>query len=96
MGENLNVATGECPDTILLSGELDIASAPKLASALHSTRRSIVLDLSRVTFMDVAGLRVIEEAAHRLRSRGVRLVTRGAQGEPARLLSLAGAQYRAV
>jgi anti-anti-sigma factor len=90
------LVAGEDPGTILLAGELDMASAPTLASALRGVRRSLVLDLSRVTFMDVAGLRVIEEAAHRLRERGARLVTRGATGEPARLLSLAGAQYRAA
>ena len=48
------------------SGELDVASAPTLWSALAGEvtegRRAITLDLSRLTFSDCAGLRPIRRA----------------------------------
>ncbi|MEA2292390.1 MAG: hypothetical protein QOE86_29, partial [Solirubrobacteraceae bacterium] len=37
----LDLVAGEDPGTILLAGELDMASAPTLASALRGVRRSL-------------------------------------------------------
>jgi len=58
-------------------GELDIASAPglehSLLHALESGAQSIVLDLTAVTFIDPAGLRVLLWAAGRSRGEGDRL-----------------------
>jgi anti-sigma B factor antagonist len=49
--------------TIVLSGELDVASAAvleqALADACDSGAREVVLDLSRLEFMDSTGLRAI-------------------------------------
>ena len=55
---------------IAVQGELDIATCPELAAALAmqaALRRSIVLDLRGVEFMDSIGLRLLlqaREAAH--------------------------------
>jgi anti-anti-sigma factor len=85
----LDMRPGEDPGTVVLAGELDMASAPALAAALRDARRPLaaprlVLDLSGVTFMDIAGLRAIEGA----RVGGRPLAVRGASGQPARLLAL--------
>ncbi len=49
---------------LLVAGELDIVTASRLARRLANSRSIRVLDLSRVTFIDAAGLRVIVEATH--------------------------------
>ncbi|HEX5936424.1 MAG TPA: STAS domain-containing protein [Actinomycetota bacterium] len=49
-----------------LEGELDMATAPDLAELLRETGSAsepILLDFSRISFMDSSGLRVILEAA---------------------------------
>lgn len=56
---------------LMLSGELDISSASALEHELREaeSRRPpvIVLDLDRLEFMDVSGLRAILDAARRAR-----------------------------
>ena len=90
----LEVIEGEVPGTILLAGELDMASADILAAALRVPRPApaarVVVDLGGLTFMDMAGLRSLQDARRELLELGVRLVAQGATGEPARLLRLAG------
>ena len=58
-------------------GELDIASAPglehSLLHVLEGSASSIVLDLTAVSFIDPAGLRVLLWAAGRSREEGDRL-----------------------
>lgn len=52
--------------TLGLSGELDIATADQLQSALNQVQASeggeLVIDLSGVSFMDSTGLRLLIEA----------------------------------
>ncbi len=54
---------------VLAAGEIDIAVVPELEAALGSAERSaaaaVVLDLSRVTFIDSSGIRVLVECARR-------------------------------
>ena len=73
---------------ITVSGELDMANADSFSHALKQAidgqASAIVVDLSRLSFMDSAGLRPLVAAArgsHDLR-------VRKPQGEPARLLQL--------
>jgi anti-sigma B factor antagonist len=60
--------------TLLLSGDIDVASAPTLGGALahvpmdRDTR--LVLDLSRVTFIDSTGIRAIVVAQELCAQRG--------------------------
>jgi anti-sigma B factor antagonist len=62
---------------IRIQGELDIATAPALESALlhalDSGAASIVLDLERVSFIDSMGLRVLVWAARESHEDGDRL-----------------------
>jgi anti-anti-sigma factor len=62
-------------ETVLrVSGEVDLASAPALASRIsaHSKNR-LTLDLRQVSFMDCQGLAVLRSAAARARTTGHRL-----------------------
>ena len=74
-------------------GEIDIDTAPplglELAAALK-THREVVLDLSRVTFMDCSGLRALDHARHVASEHDSRLLLRGAQASVLRLLKLTG------
>ena len=63
---------------VALSGELDLATAPKLEDELrHVEARKpelIVLDLQALSFMDSSGLRSVLSADARAREAGRRLV----------------------
>jgi anti-anti-sigma factor len=66
------------------TGELDIASAPRLERSLLSERRPgdrVVLDLADLEFLDSTGLRVIVQAVEAARTGGWDLTLR--QGRPA-------------
>ena len=46
-------------DVATVRGELDIATAPALASAIEGTSGRIVVDLTDTTFLDSTGLRTL-------------------------------------
>ena len=77
---------------IMLSGELDLASAPTLSTALFSTigadSRRIVIDLARLSFMDSSGVQVIASARIAQAERGGELVLRGPDHNVRRLFDL--------
>ncbi len=61
---------------IVVTGELDIATTPRLAAALSRPGYAtglVILDLRHVTFIDATGLAVILASARRLRSADRRL-----------------------
>ena len=61
-----------------LLGELDLSTVGKVQEELRRVERSspptVVIDLSRVTFLDSTGLRCIVTADERARDEGRRLV----------------------
>jgi anti-anti-sigma factor len=79
---------------ITATGELDIAVAPELESALAAEDASAVLvDLTEVTFLDSAGLRVLLLASERLRRAETPLALAVAPESPVRrMLSLTEAE----
>jgi anti-sigma B factor antagonist len=60
-------------ELLLVEGELDIATAPRLISvmnrAVQEALRSLVVDLSQVDFMDSTGLALLINAHRRLTRR---------------------------
>jgi len=73
-------ACGSGAVVVELTGELDIATAPSLSAVLSDLRlRSarpgllVLLDLSRLDFCDISGLRAMTCAGRRLAERGARL-----------------------
>lgn len=80
----LDLTTEESPQSIrlVLSGELDISSAPQVEEALGRAEAEapplIMLDLRGLDFMDSTGLRTVVGADARAREGGRRLaVVRG-------------------
>ena len=77
---------------LVVSGELDLASAEQLDSQLKRIESSepamIVLDLRELEFMDSTGLRTVLAADARARERGGRLVVVRAPDEVNRVFQL--------
>jgi anti-sigma B factor antagonist len=74
-------------------GELDIATAPRLAQTLRSAElcaRRLVLDLRDVVFMDCCGVQVIVNASIRARQAGGRLVVVRGPSSVDRVFGLTG------
>jgi anti-sigma B factor antagonist len=78
---------------VVVTGELDLATAPALDHALHDARargRLVVLDLSGVSFCDSSGLHVIVRANQRARHEHRRLVIVRGSEQVQRLFALTG------
>ena len=76
------------------AGELDLASAPTLRTTLARLLRgghgNLVVDLSRLTFSDCAGLRPVRWAMREGRAVGTTVELRGAVPAVRRVLELTG------
>ena len=76
-----------------LHGELDLATAPLLASALDAQAagcQQLELDLGGLVFCDLVGLTALEHAQQRLRDRGCQMTVYGIHGQLRRLLEIEG------
>jgi len=98
MGESgqLDIDVTRDTDRVVLSldGELDMATAPRLQSAIDelalTAMPAMVLDLRELQFIDSTGLRVILAALQSARDRGQEFaITRGSP-QVERLLSITG------
>ena len=93
---NLTIRSGRESDvhTIALSGELDLATADELQLELErvesSDARAIVVDLSRLTFMDSTGVRLLVTAHARSRADADRLTLLRGPRAVQRVLELSG------
>ena len=84
-----SVSTGN--PVVFLSGEIDMATAQALASALSPWVRAggpVILEFSAVSFMDSTGLHVLIGAAKALGERGC-IIIHGAHGATSTLLRMA-------
>jgi anti-anti-sigma factor len=64
-------------DVLLVSGEIDLSTAPQLGPALEDAVGSgaaLIVDLTRVGFLDSAGVRVLAVADARATAQGGRLL----------------------
>lgn len=90
----LSIGSSESGRTWLRAGgELDLAVAPALSSALRAgilESTWVHLDLAAVTFLDCSCLGVLVTAAHRLRHCGGDLVLTSVNKDAARVIALAG------
>jgi anti-sigma B factor antagonist len=74
-----------------ISGEVDISTAPQLRERLQQLEsRSVVVDLSAMTFIDSTGLGVLVGAFKRLRESGGDLVLRAPTLSARKVLELTG------
>jgi anti-sigma B factor antagonist len=78
-------------DVVVVRGEIDLASAPKLEKALAKfSKKEVFLDLRKTEFMDSAGLKVLITQRSRLDESGGALRLVVGEGPVMRLLELAG------
>lgn len=76
-------------DVIVVTGEVDLASAPRVESAIAGfSGQEVVLDLRGVEFMDSAGLKVLLNQRSRLDDSGGTLRLVLGEGAVMRLLEL--------
>ncbi len=79
---------------VSILGEVDLATAPTLQALLRSLvegdHRPIVLDLSRLAFMDASGLQVLADVSGRLAPSHGELVVRSAPLATLRILGITG------
>lgn len=77
---------------LVAQGELDLATAPTLADQLTEAERGrpgvLTLDLSGLSFISVAGMRVVLDAARRAKREGRSLVVLNPQPHVRRLFAL--------
>lgn len=77
-----------------LAGELDVVTAPwlldRMSDALTPSDRKVSLDLSALTFVDVAGVRAVAAIDDVLKQAAGKLEVRGLQGGPLRAARLLG------
>ena len=76
--------------TVVVSGELDLATVPRLSATVteHSDASLLVVDLNAVTFIDSSGVRVLIEAERACGRSGSRLVVLAGDGPVRRVLDL--------
>lgn len=78
---------------LILTGELDLATVPRLSAALHRAQadaRRVVLDLSALDFIDCSGGHLIVAADHSARGAGGQLVVVRGSAAVARFFTLTG------
>jgi anti-sigma B factor antagonist len=82
------------PPVLTVRGEVDLASAPKLAAAMTELMdrgyTNVAVDLGSVEFIDSSGLGVLVGSLRRLRDDGGDLVLRAASPAVTRILELTG------
>ncbi|TMM20305.1 MAG: STAS domain-containing protein [Actinobacteria bacterium] len=82
------------PPVMTVRGEVDLASAPKLAAAMTELidrgYSHVAVDLGAVEFIDSSGLGVLVGSLRRLREQDGDLVLRAASPAVARILELTG------
>jgi anti-sigma B factor antagonist len=79
---------------VAVEGELDLAAAPELRKSLaglpEDGESEIVLDLTRLDFIDSTGLSVLVMAFHRTRAAGGSFVMRNPSQQVMRILEITG------
>jgi anti-sigma B factor antagonist len=79
---------------VVVLGEVDLASAnqfeQEIVSLLDGGNGRLVLDLSQLTFMDVAGIRALVRCHQRAVKLGTNLQLIPGSSEPRRILELCG------
>jgi anti-sigma B factor antagonist len=76
--------------TVVVSGELDLATVPRLYAAVaeHRDAKLLVLDMTATTFIDSTGVRALVKADRRGLHSGSRLVVVVGEGPVRRVLEL--------
>jgi anti-anti-sigma factor len=94
----LEVRNADHATVIVLSGELDLASAPELEQQLKQAESSevelLILDLRPLEFIDSTGLSILIKAHRWAQGAGRRFAVVKGSSQVQRLLELAGIEQR--
>jgi anti-sigma B factor antagonist len=96
MSDLLSIIHTDVGDAVVLalSGELDVISAPDLAEQLDALAADacprVLLELSRLSFVDSAGVSVLVKARHEAEANGRRLILCGATEQVHQVFSMLG------
>jgi anti-sigma B factor antagonist len=92
-----SVTVGRCRDTMTLAvtGDLDLATAPRLAEHLDAIDaadgvRAVVIDLRALTFLDSSGIALLLSAARRAEREGWQLTIAGTPPQARYVIELCG------
>ena len=84
----------EAPNVLLLEGEIDLHVAPAIAASLRrridEQHARIVVDLTRVTYIDSSGLALLITAVNDVESYGGRLMLSGMHERVSSIVASAG------
>src|SRR5262245_10260112 len=81
---------GRRPPVVRVTGELDLAGAPRLEAVLAGLDGDVEIDCSGLDFIDAAGLRVFRSAHDACAARGCSLVLVDPSPAVARLVQIVG------
>jgi anti-sigma B factor antagonist len=82
---------GESGARVVVGGEVDMETAPQLAECLRDHQNmDVVVDLSRVTFLDASAVNVLVQAYNSLRAAGHRLRTTGERDHVLKVIEICG------
>ena len=88
------VTEGNGESVVTVVGELDMATAPELATVLASVVENglekVVVDLSGLSFIDSSGIAVLVTAQHRLLEQQRHLALRAARPTALKVFEIAG------
>jgi anti-sigma B factor antagonist len=97
-GFSVDATIDDALTVLRVAGELDVATAPLLEEVLSARRPApdgrVIVDVSDLTFMDAAGLKVLIRAHNRIVAAGAGGVkVRGAAGIVRRLIEITGLTF---
>jgi anti-sigma B factor antagonist len=79
---------------VVVRGEIDVATSPALREELYSTidrgARTLVVDLSKLSFIDSSGLGVLVATLKHIRERDGELILRGLDHPAMRVFEITG------
>ncbi len=83
----------EQPNVLPLEGEIDLHVSPEVAASLRTMiakkPKNLVVDLSRVTYMDSSGLAVLIEGMQKVQEYGGKFALAGVQESVTHILEIA-------
>lgn len=91
---NVSFQTGAVESVVLVDGEVDVSNADQLRTVLdgrvEDAPTKLVVDLSKVPYIDSTGIGVLVGAAHRAAEKNVRFEVANPQRNVERVLGLLG------
>jgi anti-anti-sigma factor len=90
---DFSVVVGGTPETVVISGEIDVATGPQVAAVLAGCDGDIRIDCAAVTFVDSAGFRTFDRAYDAATKRGSYFVIADLPAFPSRIADILGLPY---